>query len=32
MNPVEIALQPAESANTLEVNPVEALGARMELY
>ena len=32
MNPVEIALQPAESANTLEVNPVDALRALMEFY
>lgn len=32
MNPVEIALQPVESANTLEVNPVDALRALMEFY
>ena len=32
MNPVEIALQPAESVNTLEVNPVDALRALMEFY
>jgi len=32
MNPVEIALQPAESANTLEMNPVDALRALMEFY
>ena len=32
MNPIEIALQPAESANTLDVNPVDALRALMEFY
>ncbi len=32
MNPIEIALQPAESANTLDVSPVDALRTLMEFY
>lgn len=32
MKPVEVTLQPAESANPLSVSPIDALRSLMEFY